>query len=459
MKTKQLYLKLIIIFYVNVAILTLISCGSFQGSSYFASDGIYVSDKIAISENSQLITKNNYYQQYFKNAAETGYIEPNSDQIYFTDTDAYESTDRYQEEIIEENKSQIPWGEETSQTEIILMNNRPNFFWGLSGFAFNYSPFRNNFFMNPYRFGYGGFNPWFNFNDPLWNPYGGFGGIWGGFDPFYSPYSYNRGFYSPYGFGLGFGFRNRWYNRYDRFNRFNDFYGNNFRNKNNPDYRSTIARIRSGRGEKTYTNSNDRRSEQSKNQNNQKIINRVNLGRGVNSIGRTSQIRYNINRYGTTQGSISNSIRNVRPGINVISRSRNLGLTQGNTNITKTPEEISRSSGRIQTQYRLVERNPNRTSSIVQRRPSSLVFQSSRSDYSRQINRLRESNRGQYNRTLKSSSSNNRSQSNYTRGSNTISNSRSFSRSNNSGSRSSYSSGNSRSSSGRSSSSSGGRRN
>ena len=73
---------------------------------------------------------------------------------------------------------------------------------------------------------------------------------------FYSPFGHG-GFYNPYGYG--FGFRNRFFNRWsygiNRWNRFNDYYGDDFRRRNSSDYRSTIARIKSGRGEKTYNNS------------------------------------------------------------------------------------------------------------------------------------------------------------------------------------------------------------
>ena len=76
-----------------------------------------------------------------KNAAELGVLDNNSESIIFTDVDSYNSISENQEEVILNDFSQKPWGDETSQTEIILFNNRPNFMWGLSGFAFNNSPF------------------------------------------------------------------------------------------------------------------------------------------------------------------------------------------------------------------------------------------------------------------------------------------------------------------------------
>ena len=63
---------------------------------------------------------NNYYAQYFKNAAELGVLDNNSESIIFTDVDSYNSISENQEEVILNDFSQKPWGDETSQTEIIL---------------------------------------------------------------------------------------------------------------------------------------------------------------------------------------------------------------------------------------------------------------------------------------------------------------------------------------------------
>ena len=55
-----------------------------------------------------------------------------------------------------------------SNIEVILVNNFQNYSWGLAGFGFGYSPFWNNYYANPYRFGYGGFySPFLNL--PYWN--------------------------------------------------------------------------------------------------------------------------------------------------------------------------------------------------------------------------------------------------------------------------------------------------
>ncbi len=197
-------------------ILILFSCGSFQGASYFESDGIYVSKAQTQQERPQEaagLNKNNYYSQYFKDVAD-GNMPLVSDDTYFTDSETYTSTDQYQQTAVDNNISQIPWGGETTQTEIIVVNNTPNYLWGLSGFAFNNSPFWNNYYGNQFRFGYGNFyNPYFDF-------YGGYAGYWGGFNSFYRPFAYYGGFYNPYGFRNPwnrFGYTNIFGNRYNNF--------------------------------------------------------------------------------------------------------------------------------------------------------------------------------------------------------------------------------------------------
>lgn len=466
MKTTQFYIRIKRVVLSFLLASLVLSCGSFQGASYFESDGIYASQTVVRSERPQAIRdNNNYYTQYFKSAAEEGYVEPAADEVYFTDTDSYNSM--YQEEVNQELNSQIPWGGQTAQTEIVLINNRPINLWGLSGFAFNFSPFWNNYYGNPYSFGYGRFYDPF-FNRPFWNPYGGFAG-WGGFDPFYSPFSYYGGFYNPYGFGFGFGNRwgNRWGNRFNRWNRFGDYYGNDFSRRNNRDYRSTIARIKSGRGEKTYNSDTSRsrrnaRTANSKASEIQTTLNRLNVGRGTRTVGRSTLVGFDRNRLGINSGGSSSQSRNVRPVGSVVSRNRSLGQTQGNININKGSSGVTRSTARVQTKYRLTERNPNRTATQVQRRTPIRVVKTPSRSYNRTNNRVQQSNTRNSYKSTQNYNSSGTSRSNYTRSNNSSSNTRSYSRPSNSGSsRSSYNSGSSSRSSSRGSTSSrsSGRRN
>ena len=145
----------------------------------------------------------------------------------------------------------------------------------------------------------------------------------------------------------------------------------------------------------------------------------------------------------------SNSIRNLRPGLNLSTANRNLGLLINNTNINKNSLENYGSSGRLQTRYRLTRRNPNQNNILLRRSGRRNEDQTARirsNEYknrSQQINK--QSNGNQRNNFNISSRSNNSG--------------RSYNRSYDSGSRPSFNSGSGRSSGRRSSSSSAGRRN
>ena len=155
MKKTQLHIKLKNLFLGLFSAALVLSCGSFQSTSYYESDGIYVSKIRTETSRAPKNNNSNYYEQYFQNAADEGYAEPASDEIYFTDTDSYASTGQsYENNNVEYSNSQIPWGEQTSRTEIVYIDNSPSYLWGLSGFAFNFSPFWNGYYANPYRFGY-----------------------------------------------------------------------------------------------------------------------------------------------------------------------------------------------------------------------------------------------------------------------------------------------------------------
>ena len=332
-KIKKIFLGLL-------SVTLLISCGSFQSASYFETDGIYVSKKSNSQEASQEVTQDTYYSQYFQDVAD-GYIPETTEETYFTDTDAYTSSDQNQYSDTDSASSQIPWGEQTSQTEIIVVNNSPNMFWGgLSGFAFRTSSFWNNYYGDSFRFGYG------NFFNPFFNPYQSNFGFWNNqfFNPYFNPYSAYSNFYSPYGYA-NFWNRNQGWGRNRYMNGYKD------QNLNDRDFASTVARVRSGRGEKNYGDSSDRnnRNDDSKESKSdardrdvQRTINRINVGRGVSSIGR-----------GVSIGSIGTN--QLRENIASNSRSaifRNGGSTSGitgfyrsNTNITKSL--LGNSSGRV----------------------------------------------------------------------------------------------------------------
>ena len=261
--------------------------------------------------------------------------------------------------------------------------------------------------------------------------------MFGGFNSFYSPFGYYGGFYNPFGYGFRNGYRNNWGNRW---NRFNDYYGDNLDQRNKRDYSSTVARINSGRGEKTYDNPKERTREKTENTDSktrdiQNTLDRLNLGRGVNSTNRNLVIGYDRNRTGNNTNNL-NSIRNIRPGGTFNSLTRDTRRTQLNTNLTKSPQGLSRASGRVQNQYSLVERNPDRFSSSRDRRPSSSqgVVSSRNSENSRSSARIvRQSNRNKTKNTSNYSNSRTRRSNNFSRSNNSFSNNRNSNRSYNSG--------------------------
>ena len=63
MKKKHLIFKSINLFLSISLVLLFTKCGSFQGSSYFNSDGLYFSESRSSLEKTNAITKYNYYEQ------------------------------------------------------------------------------------------------------------------------------------------------------------------------------------------------------------------------------------------------------------------------------------------------------------------------------------------------------------------------------------------------------------
>ena len=256
------------LFFVLTTTSICIHCGSFQGVSYYDSDGIYnntitstdsnnnTAPAEARSQNQQVspnygtASNNGYYQNYFQNLSDE-YTSTPSDNEVFVDVDAYNSP-------VQTNQ---PWGAQPNQTEIYVINNRPNnpfFFgsgWGYNRFGWGFANW--NLGANPY-WGWAGFN---SFYDPFW------GGFYGP-NRFFNPYR----FYSPYAYRSRF-FRNN----------------NNLFFNNRVAERKPYSRVASRRGEKTYSNSNrnnrqltERKSE-TKNAKNSSV--QYNVGRNLYSIG------------------------------------------------------------------------------------------------------------------------------------------------------------------------------
>ena len=346
------------------AALTL-SCGSFQGASYYDSDGIYTSRSvIRQTETPTQASNSNYYSSYFKDAAE-GYTDVSNDQLYFTNTNGYYSENNTEYQSQNTLNNQIPWGGQTTRTEVILVDNRPNYLWGLSGFAFSHSPYWRSYYYNPYRYGYGYVS--------YYNPYYGYGGYWGGYDPFYSPYYYAGYYNGYYGFGWNYGYR--WHNphRWNRWSNYHDYRSNSWYRNNR--YNTTVARSSSRRGEKTYDNRSrdkqNKNSQQSKNRSAdiQQTISRINVGRGAYSYGSVgSPISDRENVLGSKAG--SGRSQTARP---VFESTTSQGAVRSNSNPSKTIQSnTGRNINNGFTQSRYLG-NRNRTQTTSPR--SNAIFQ------------------------------------------------------------------------------------
>ena len=246
------------IFYIGIALLTW-NCGSYQGSSYYGSDGIYNSS-YSQSEyrTAQPVSgAQNYYKNYFQNLSDD-YTTDADQETVFTDVDAYTS--------VENNPNdQQPWGAQTQKTEIYLIDNTRNFnpnfgfdwyynTWGYPYWGY-YSPF--GWWNRPYRF-----------NNPYWG--------WSFYSPFYNPYFDN--FYRPY-WGWSY-YGNGYYNSfYQPFNRFDGF------------QRRNVSRVRTNRGDRGYKALN-RAERNALNRGEKKSVATVDAS-DIN----TTNVRYNSGRY------------------------------------------------------------------------------------------------------------------------------------------------------------------
>ena len=268
------------------------SCGSYQGVSYYASDGIYGGELTAKKTPAQVKTnqKSIYYKDYFSNIADD-YSSLNNTQDYvFTDTENY-SSNRGNKNV--KVNSQAPWGDHTSRTEVYYINNNP---WGYFNFNWGF---------------YGGF--YNSFYDPFW-----------GFSPFYNrgliyP-NWGLGFYDPFFYrgGINFGYRFNRYNFLTRHSLLNRFYryGNNrgyahsgySRGFNGYSNRATNSRGSRARQINNQTNSSYRANNNSRvsSNNNGSIVNRYNVGRSSQN-DRSNQ---GVTRNASPQSNQSSTYRN-----------------------------------------------------------------------------------------------------------------------------------------------------
>jgi hypothetical protein len=300
---------------------TLLSCGSYQAVSYYASDGIYGGDKITRVKPEQTKTENNtkgvYYKDYFSNVADDYSSIDNPQNYTFTETDSYSSNLGNSNDQV---NSQAPWGDRTNKTEIYYINNNP---WGY----FNYN--------------WGFYN---SFYDPFWN---------------YSPFFY-RGFYRPY-WGLSF---------YDPFYRLGyGLYGNpyyasryGYRNYYNNGYDRNYARSSYSRGSASYSNINTFRGGRSTQGNYRSSSSRSDSFNGTFTKSNPSSVsRYNVGRKSNNQPYNSGSNQKVtRKNTNT---QPNQGSSYRNTPQSNSSRSYSNSSTRSSRNSNNSERNYNSTRS------------------------------------------------------------------------------------------------
>lgn len=157
----------------------MVSCGSYQNTSYYDNDGIY--SRNTNTPVAQTPPKNeNYYSNYFKQAGE--------DFEYFTDVENYSSqpsdstTSRSLQAI-----GYGGWGTETDQVSVNIYNNNP---WGYDSWYGGYPYYWGSSFSFGFGFnwGWGGYyspwNSWYGWGYPY------YGGHYGHY-PYYPNYRYN----------------------------------------------------------------------------------------------------------------------------------------------------------------------------------------------------------------------------------------------------------------------------
>ena len=174
------------------------SCGTYQGSSYYTSDGIYGGTSISENETNDL-NNSSFYKDVFNNIADD-YSSTNDFQNYvFTDIDNYHSSDQNVDASL---NSQMPWGDKVDNTQIYYTNNLPMHYY-------------YDYYYPYYNYGYGYMTSY----SPLWRRYryydyylthryyGGHSwglGYYGGY-PYHNYWPYYGGYY-----GMSYHPYNRW---------------------------------------------------------------------------------------------------------------------------------------------------------------------------------------------------------------------------------------------------------
>ena len=227
--------------------LFVISCGSYQNSSYYENDGIYGTngEKIVIKEN-QSSPSAIQYKDYFNSLQ---YTDQSGE--FFTDVSSYAGNYGSENDSIQApSVGYAAWGSSPNETNVTVY---PDSYWSV-GFGFGYPYYGYGWGYPYYGWGYPGYG--WGYPGYGWGYYPGWGypGYGGGYYPGYAtPYSYNssrRG--SAYGgryntatpYGRNYSNRNSTYSR------------NNVYNRNNVSTTSRNGYINRGSSSPTFTNRN-----------------------------------------------------------------------------------------------------------------------------------------------------------------------------------------------------------
>jgi hypothetical protein len=153
------------------------SCGSYQNSSYYDTDGIYGNTENRNTEKVVQDNKTNHYKDYFNS------MQDNQPTEIFTDVDSYSDYDTSYDTIQRTNSGYADWGNNYEKATINVYPNN----WGLSlGFGYSY-PY--------YGYGWGYSNYGWNYPYYGWG-YSGYGWGYSGYGWNYPYYGYNNNSYS-----------------------------------------------------------------------------------------------------------------------------------------------------------------------------------------------------------------------------------------------------------------------
>ena len=188
MKLRYKNINLTQLFFLLIANLVLVSCGTYQNTSY--NDGIYDDDEVTVTKNKKVLIVDEkeydeYEENYFLKKLDSLNNIGNND--VFTNVDDYNTVDTIyiDEENIDENVSynpNQPWGQGENNQAVVNVNLINSPYWIRDyGYAnYGYGFYDTWGYRNWRNRGFYGWN-----QNPFWHPYQNY-------------YAWNVGFYNPY---------------------------------------------------------------------------------------------------------------------------------------------------------------------------------------------------------------------------------------------------------------------